>query len=240
MARDGSGRIDKGRSGASEFFQFTHNLGEIFFVEPRADTAAIVEFIPFELAEEQGSKRPVLLGRRRHAKWVKPHLVAEVAYSERTREGYLRHPSFIGLREDKPADEVKSPQARDHRVVGETDPRLPIKPRVRLTHPDKVLFPAAGITKADLAAYWQRAAHLALPHISGRPLSLVRCPEGNRRGCFFQRHYTHGMAQAIEPAPLLDRDGKLEQFLKIEDASGLEAAAQIGALELRIGGRAPQ
>jgi bifunctional non-homologous end joining protein LigD len=107
---------------------------------------------------------------------------------------------------------------------------------MRLTHPDKVLFPAAGITKADLAAYWQRVAHLALPHISGRPLSLVRCPEGNRRGCFFQRHYTHGMVQAIEPAPLLDRDGKLEQFLKIEDASGLEAAAQIGALELHIWG----
>jgi bifunctional non-homologous end joining protein LigD len=67
-------------------------------------------------------------------------------------------------------------------------------------------------------------------------LSLVRCPEGNRRGCFFQRHHARGMPKAILPTPIREREGHVEQFLKIEDAGGLEAAAQIGALELHIWG----
>ena len=109
-------------------------------------------------------------------------------------------------------------------------------PATRLTHPDKLLFPGAGVTKAELAAYWRRVAPLALPHIRGRPLSLVRCPEGSGQGCFFQRHHTRGMPPALLSAPLRDSEGQLDEFLKIEDVAGLEAAAQIGALELHIWG----
>ena len=165
-----------------------------------------------------------------------PRLVAEIAYAERTADGYLRHPSFIGLREDKPASQVKAPEAMKNDAIPKREDPATSSPATRLTHPDRLLFPGAGVTKAELAAYWRRVAPLALPHIRGRPLSLVRCPEGSGQGCFFQRHHTRGMPPALLPAPLRDSEGQLEEFLKIEDVAGLEAAAQIGALELHIWG----
>ncbi len=170
------------------------------------------------------------------AKWVEPRVVAEIAYAERTADGYLRHPSFIGLREDKPASQVKAPEAMKNDAAPKREDPATSSPATRLTHPDKLLFPGAGVTKAELAAYWRLVAPLALPHIRGRPLSLVRCPEGSSQGCFFQRHHTRGMPPALLPAPLRDSEGQLEEFLKIEDVAGLEAAAQIGALELHIWG----
>ena len=172
----------------------------------------------------------------RDAKWVEPRLVAEIAYAERTANSYLRHPSFIGLRKDKPASQVKAPEAMKNDAAPKREDPAASSPATRLTHPDKLLFPGAGVTKAELAAYWRRVAPLALPHIRGRPLSLVRCPEGSSQGCFFQRHHTRGMPPALLPAPLRDSEGQFEEFLKIEDVAGLEAAAQIGALELHIWG----
>jgi bifunctional non-homologous end joining protein LigD len=108
--------------------------------------------------------------------------------------------------------------------------------KVMLSNPDKVLFSGTGITKAGLAAYWQRVSGLALPHIRNRPLSLVRCPSGDQKDCFFQRHYTPGLPKEMMAAPMPDSEGKLENYLKIDDIAGLEAAAQIGALELHIWG----
>ena len=172
----------------------------------------------------------------RDAKWVVPRLVAEIAYAERTADGYPRHPSFIGLREDKPASQVKAPEAMKNDAAPKREDAAASSPATRLTHPDKLLFPGAGVTKAELAAYWRQVAPLALPHIRGRPLSLVRCPEGSGGGCFFQRHHTRGMPAALLPTPLRDSEGKLEEFLKIEEVAGLEAAAQIGALEIHIWG----
>lgn len=176
----------------------------------------------------------------RKARWVEPRLVAEIAYAERTKDGYLRHPSFVGLREDKPAREVRTTDDRRQKTDPSSVVRPPSssieRPAIELTHPDKPLFPSAGVTKAELAAYWRRIAPLAMPHIAGRPLSLVRCPEGSGRGCFFQRHHARGMPKAIEPAPLVEKNGERVNYLKIEDAAGLEAAVQIGALELHIWG----
>ena len=172
----------------------------------------------------------------RDAKWVKPRVVAEIAYAERTADGYLRHPSFIGLREDRPASQVKAPEAMKNDAAPKREDPATSSPATRLTHPGKVLFPGAGVTKAELAAYWRQVAPFALPHIRGRPLSLVRCPEGSSQGCFFQRHHTRGMPPALISSPLRDSEGQLEDFLKIEDVAGLEAAAQIGALELHIWG----
>lgn len=195
--------------------------------------AEIARHLP-SLARDRSPFTDVPPAIARKAKWVEPRLVAEIGYAERTRDGYLRQPSFLGLREDKLASEVTMLRKAGHNPGAESNKTEPA--RVRLTHPEKILFPAAGITKAELAAHWQRVAEVALPHILQRPLSLVRCPEGNRRGCFFQRHYARGMPKAILPAPLPDSKGKIEQFLTIEDAAGLEAAAQIGALEVHIGG----
>ncbi len=132
----------------------------------------------------------------RDARWVAPRLVAEIAYTERTSDGVLRHPSFLGLRKDKRATEVRmNAQLRngEHR---EAKPRAKAEVAgVKLTHPDKVLFPAANLTKEDLASYLAAVADRMLPHIRNRPLSLVRCPDGAAQECFFQKHHTRGMPQ---------------------------------------------
>ncbi|CAN2532744.1 Multifunctional+non-homologous+end+joining+protein+LigD [Methylocapsa aurea] len=103
---------------------------------------------------------------------------------------------------------------------------------IRLTNPDKPLYPAAvHVTKQRLVDYWRRVAPFALPHIAGRPLSLLRCPNGAAQDCFFQRHHRRGLPLGLRPAPI-----GTEEFLVIDDLSGLEGAAQMDALELHIWG----
>lgn len=140
--------------------------------------------------------------------WVKPVLVAEVAFTGWTSDGALRHPSFKGLREDKTAEEA----------VVERPAAAP-----RLTHPERVLYPGIGITKLDLARYYEAAAGRMLPHIAGRPLALVRCPGGVGKPCFYQKN-----AGDTFPYDVRAGDG----FVYVEDARGLAALAQAGALEI--------
>ena len=112
-------------------------------------------------------------------------LVVEIQFSNWTDEGLLRHPSFQGLREDKPADKVIHDEPMS---ISETEKSQ----GVRLTHPDKVLYPDAGITKQDLADYYAQVAEWMLPHVVDRPLAIVRCPEGSGKACFFQKHPGEG------------------------------------------------
>jgi len=108
---------------------------------------------------------------------------------------------------------------------------------IRLTNPDKQLYPAAvHVTKRRLVDYWRRVATFALPHIAARPLSLLRCPNGAAQGCFFQRHHRRGLPPGLIAAPIAASDGEIEEFLIIDDLSGLEGAAQMDALELHIWG----
>src|SRR4029079_11501369 len=103
---------------------------------------------------------------------------------------------------------------------------------VRLTHPDKLLFTEAAITKADLAEYLVAVSARMLPHVSGRPLSLVRCPEGTSKECFFQKHTMKGMPPALKSVPVEEGDGEVAEYLMIDSAAGLVGAAQIGGLEI--------
>ncbi|MPY73900.1 MAG: hypothetical protein GEU87_06545 [Alphaproteobacteria bacterium] len=107
---------------------------------------------------------------------------------------------------------------------------------VRLTHPEKVLFPEQGITKGDLAAYLDAAAGRMLPHCAERLISLVRCPEGRSRKCFFQRHGGAGLPAQLRMLDIPSKDGGTETYLYLTGASGLVAAAQMGVLELHIWG----
>jgi bifunctional non-homologous end joining protein LigD len=176
--------------------------------------------------------------------WVKPALVAEVQYTAWSGAGRLRHPVFLGLREDKKADEVVMPvpdaEVPRHKL-GDKRARPTVvharKPAARgaslggiqLTHPDRELWP--GITKQDLAQYWQAMADAALPGIAGRPLAFVRCPDGIGGQHFFQKHTTKGMPPAIREG---DFDGA--PYLAIDDAAGLMACAQMAAIELHSWG----
>lgn len=109
--------------------------------------------------------------------WLRPKLVAEVSFTEWTMDKALRHPVFVGLREDKPVKDV----------VMEKEIHLP-DTGVILTHPDKVLFKKENISKQEIADYYQKIAEKMLPFIKDRPLSLVRCPQGTKEHCFYQKH----------------------------------------------------
>ena len=98
-----------------------------------------------------------------------------------------------------------------------------------LTSPDRLLWPETGITKANLAAYLARVADRILPHIASRPLTLVRCPGGQGKPCFVQRHPGKGLPEALKGAEVPGVEGPL---FAIEDEAGLEALAQVGALEV--------
>jgi bifunctional non-homologous end joining protein LigD len=159
------------------------------------------------------------------AKWVDPKLVAQVKFAEFTSEGAVRHGVFLGLRGDKPAKDVTSEQAAPA-----------MKTRVRLTHPDKVLFPESGVTKAELAAYLDMAADRMGPHIFGRPVSLVRAPDGVGKQTFFQKHAMKGMPDDIKLIPITESDGNPEGYLTLPNATAIVSAAQISALEFHLWG----
>ena len=102
---------------------------------------------------------------------------------------------------------------------------------VRLTSPSKVLYPEQGLTKQDLAEYYQTVAEWILPHIGGRPLTLVRCPSGRDGWCFFQKHMDDSAPEAIRRVEVEERDGP-EMYGVVDSVDGLVSLAQIGALEL--------
>lgn len=107
---------------------------------------------------------------------------------------------------------------------------------VELTHPERVLFHDENISKADLAAYLEAIGPAMLPFVEKRILSLVRCPDGSQKNCFFQKHASAGMPEAFHEFPVTEKDGGKESYLYIDAIDGLVSAAQISALELHIWG----
>jgi bifunctional non-homologous end joining protein LigD len=198
---------------------------------------------------------------RRGAIWVRPELVAEINFSTWTADNLVRQASFQGLREDKPAGEVvrepitispvpggarrSSPAAAPHLAPGTAQIAQPASPKsqpaqggsshpaIRLTHPGKVLDPESQLTKQQLADYyWAIAPHM-LPHIAGRPLSLVRCPEGISGSCFFQKHATEALPRGIESVMVTDKKtAKPEPYITLSTPAALAELAQMGVLEI--------
>lgn len=113
------------------------------------------------------------------------------------------------------------------------EPELPAN--YRLTNPDKILYPEVGITKRDLALYYAAVAPWMLPHVANRPLTIVRCPQGHTKACFFQKHAQKGQPDAIHIVPIEDEDG-LADYTYIRDVDGLLALPQMGVLEIHTWG----
>ncbi|WP_109808327.1 DNA ligase D [Sphingosinithalassobacter portus] len=157
------------------------------------------------------------------ARWVTPRLVAEIAFAEYTGEGVLRHASFLGLREDKSAEDVVDEMARPV-------PELPISD-VKISSRDRVIFPDAGITKGDLADYYAAVAPIMLPWTADRPISLVRCPQGRGKQCFFQKHDAGSFGDHVRHVDIREKDGSTEPYLYIDDADGILACVQMGTIE---------
>lgn len=187
-------------------------------------------------------KTPPLKGEvpaaiRRKAQWLKPELVAQVAFAEFTRDGSVRHARYLGLREDKKAETVVREKATPVEEVED----MPAETEsgevhgVRISHPGRILFPEQGITKIELARYLETAADWMLPYLENRLVSLVRCPEGRQKQCFFQRHAGAGLGEGFRE---LDVKGtkEREKYLYITGTKGLVSAAQMGVLEFHIWG----
>ena len=171
---------------------------------------------------------------RRGITWVKPELVAEVEFTEWTSDGRLRHPSFLGLREDKRPQEIvrEVPRLPDQlaSASGSSNTEAVVA-GVRLTNPERVLYPDEDITKRELAEYYEHVADWVLPHVAGRPLTLVRCPEGYTGECFYQKHLTEAMPDAVDGVSITEK-GKRKKYVLINDLAGLVSLVQIGVLEI--------
>jgi len=159
----------------------------------------------------------------RGAKWVEPKLVAEVAFAEFTAENVVRHASFLGLREDKKAAEV----------VVETPAPLPKAPEAdfRITNRERVIYPESGLTKGDLADYYAQVAPIALRWLANRPISLVRCPQGRAKYCFFQKHDAGSFGEHVKHVDVKEKDGSVEPYLYLDDAEGMLTCVQMGTIE---------
>jgi bifunctional non-homologous end joining protein LigD len=154
--------------------------------------------------------------------WLRPQLVAEVAYRGWGKEGLLRQPAFKRLREDK--------DARDLLADPTGEPGM----ETRITHPERIVFAAAkghaAVSKGEVADYYRGVVRWMLPELARRPLSLVRCPDGSTGECFFQKHHNASFGKAVKAIALAQKDG-VHDYLYVEDLDGLLALVQFNALE---------
>jgi bifunctional non-homologous end joining protein LigD len=190
---------------------------------------------------------------QRGAHWVKPDLVAQIEFSTWTRDNLVRQAAFKGLREDKPAKEVVRESAvaangakqNSSRKKGNAMPKTgrskvgeKATKGLAITHPDRVLDAESGMTKQQLAEYYEAVAENLLPQIADRPLSIVRCPDGNSKPCFFQKHVGFGLPAGIKTVSIRNRKShdKKEDYLTVDSSEGLVGLAQMGVLEIHTWG----
>jgi bifunctional non-homologous end joining protein LigD len=177
---------------------------------------------------------------RKGAHWIKPELVAEINFTEFTDEGILRHPSFIALREDKPAKDVvrevpqhveeamKQPKRTTSRKAkGKTAEDFGIE----ISSPERVIYPELGLTKKDLADYYATVEPLIMVDVANRPMTLIRCPGGRTGECFFQKHDKGTFGPHVKQIPIEESDGDTEDYLYFDDVRGLLACVQMGTME---------
>jgi len=181
--------------------------------------------------------------------WLKPELVAEIEFAGWTGDGMVRQAAFKGLRADKPAREVEAempkmkklaePKVKKGKIAAAKTGNVVMN--IPITHPDKALWPDAGdgkpVTKLELAQYFEAVGDWMLPHIKGRPCSLVRAPDGiQAKERFFQRHAGPGQSNLFTQVRV---SGDRKPYLQIDRIETLAAVAQAGGLELHPWNCAP-
>lgn len=177
--------------------------------------------------DEQPFSEKLSAEAKRGVRFVKPELVAEVEFRAWTADHILRHAAFRGLREDKKADEIVREDAPAASRPAPKAPRI----KVKLTHPDRIYWEDAGVTKQGLAEYYAQVWPWMAPFVVSRPLALVRCPQGVGGHCFFQKHEWKGQSPEIlkarDPA-----DKSEESIVAIDDLDGLIGLVQGATLEI--------
>jgi bifunctional non-homologous end joining protein LigD len=174
-------------------------------------------------------REPPRIARSTRVHWVRPALVAQVAFAEWTDEGLLRQASFQGLRDDK---DPRTAQ-RERPVAGNRVGSITV------TNPDRLIFETPRITKLDVVRYYESIGEPMLAHVAGRPLSLVRCPQGIAGQCFFQKHVRTRLPPGVERVPIREKDG-VGDYLYVTTVDGLLGLAQYGNVEFHTwGSRVP-
>jgi len=193
------------------------NVGTGFNQDTLQDLAA-------KFAKLERKTAPAEVGRpeSRGVTWLEPELVAEIAFAEFTHDGSVRHASYLGLRGDKQAEEVV-PEVPQKAPEPEAD--------VKISNRERVIFPESGQTKGQLADYYEAVAPLMLPWLAGRPISLVRCPQGRAKKCFFQKHDSGSFGPSVHHVPVTEKRGNVEDYLYVNDAEGLLTCVQMGTIE---------
>ncbi|USI73175.1 DNA ligase D [Sphingomonas morindae] len=204
----------------SDALRYAGRVGTGFTAATRADL--IQRLAPLRRATPAA---PVPRAAARGVIWVEPALVAEIAFAEFTAEAVVRHASFIGLREDKRAEEVVA--ERPAAAPGGANGRF----GVEISHPERVIFAGSGTTKGALAAYYAALAEPMLRWVGNRPVSLVRCPQGRAKHCFFQKHDAGSFGDAVGHVAIREKKGGEEQYLVIPDGRGLLTCVQMGTIE---------
>ncbi len=172
----------------------------------------------------------------REITWVKPHLVAEVEFSEFTDDNILRHASFVGLRADKPAAEVVLEAAAPAPSAARASAAPSDATALPLTHPDRILFAPDGPTKRELADYYARIKERMWPYVQGHPLALLRCPDGTQGTCFFHKHLTSTSVEPGLATVAISEKHAVRHYRYLDAPAGLRSLVQLGVLELHLWG----
>ena len=169
---------------------------------------------------------------RQHV-WVKPALVAEVNFTEYTRDGHLRHPAFVRLREDKPLSECVRDDVPPPQLEAEPDEAARPKPQIRVTRPEKVFWPEEGYTKGDLVAYYRAISPWLLPYLRERPLVLDRYPDGITGKSFFQKNAPEFAPDWVRTEQVWSEDSDKEtEYFICDDEETLVYLANSAAIPL--------
>mgnify|MGYP003574905996 CR=1 FL=1 len=163
------------------------------------------------LDKKKAKANPFMINAPKNGVWVKPELVAEVSFSNWTDDGVLRTPVFISLRSDKPAKEIVMEEA--------------------ISSPDKVLFAKEKITKEMIMDYYKAVSKWMLPHMKERLLSLVRCPNGTSKTCFFQKHFTGNVPKDFHVVTVKEEKGPGD-YITVNSPEGLVQLVQLNAFEI--------
>ncbi|MEP2776288.1 MAG: DNA ligase D [Luteolibacter sp.] len=163
--------------------------------------------------------KPLFQIKEKGVTWLRPELVAEIEFAEITREGSIRQGSFLGIREDKAADSIHLESVSPNQgseVSG-----------ISISHPDRVVFPDMGITKLEVARYYEKVGELMMPYVADRPLAILRAPEGTGGSLFFQKSFPNHLPKHVDQQQLADG----ATVFSVSHMRGLVSLAQFGAME---------
>lgn len=178
--------------------------------------------------------------------WLEPELAAEIKFAEWTKDNLLRQASYKGLREDKNTKEIKRENQEDdkqpemnadnylvrenHKQAKAITEKGLIIEGVKISSPDKIIYDELGITKEEVVRYYSNAADRMLPYVRHKLLSIVRCPKGVSKACFYKKHPGPG-TKGVITIPVITGNNETEEYFYIENKTGLISEAQMGTLE---------